>query len=92
VVSSIDRTLIAVSIVYMAFENIVGTTAPTLDDGLRIRPGHGFGFRSPRNSSLPDPTRQPLAVVQYRAELGQLLVLILLIRRCKHCSGSWLRG
>ncbi len=87
------ETLIAVSIVYMAFENIVGAAAagPALDDRALNRRWavafafgliHGFGFSFALRETLQFAGAHLLtSLVSFNigVELGQLLVLLVLV-------------
>ena len=86
------ETLIAISIVYMALENMLAPTVrPSLGGRLRVRPGpwlRVFGFAL-RESLQFAGSHLVSSLLSFNVgvELGQLLVLALLIPPLTSCSG-----
>ena len=89
------ETLIAMSIVYMALENIVGGThrAPPLDDRVRIRPGARVRFlvRAARDAAVRRVASADVAaLVQHRRRAGATSGARCCSSRCsKRSSDSW---
>jgi hypothetical protein len=78
------ETLIAGSIVYMALENVIGSTSATRRWGIAFAFGlvHGFGFSFALRDTLQfagDHVLSSLLSFNLGVELGQLLVLALLV-------------